>query len=105
MPATIAAVLVDWLIVEPQLGPGLARVGAFNLVLFLSVFMFGQIVKRGLALVVRRRVSRLDEETALSIVVEMVADGMVRNPAQVPGVVANLRRKLGELLAQEGTGS
>lgn len=99
LPATVAAVLVDWLVVAPQRGPGLTRVGAFNVVLVLSVFVFAQIAQRGLALVVRRRVSRLDEETAMSIVVEMVADGMVRNPARVPGVVATLRRKFGELLA------
>ena len=59
-----------------------------------SIVALGVVFKVLIDLALRRRVARLDDESALSIVLDQLRLGMVVNPALVPRAVTWIRREI-----------
>jgi hypothetical protein len=61
-----------------------------------SIVALGLVFKVLIGVALRRQVARLDEESALSIVLGQLRRGMARNPALVPRAVTWIRRALAD---------
>ena len=62
-----------------------------------SIIGLGIVFKVLIGMTLRRRVARLDEASALNIVLEQLRLGMVVNPALVPRAVTWIRREIDAL--------
>lgn len=59
--------------------------------LFLVVFVLAAIIRLSIAWVVRRRAARLDEDSALALVLALIAEGTNRRPRHAARVMKYLR--------------
>lgn len=77
--------------------------GAFHyqvatIIMFAFVVVISRLVKGMLALVVRMRAARLDDDKALRIVIEEIDRGMTLAPVHVPGATDAFKRRLQAIL-------
>jgi len=75
----------------------------FAIAFLLLVPLLTALLRRSFAWIVRRRVARLDDESAFAILVRHVARAADRRPSRVPTAMKFLRRNLVKLLEGEAT--
>jgi hypothetical protein len=88
----------DHYLLAAALGTGLHRIVAVGAMFFFATVVLSELVRFGLASIVRRRAADLDADEALRIVTARIVAGMAKNPSRVPVVMRSIRTKLGDVV-------
>jgi hypothetical protein len=100
VPGTVLGSLVTHVWVAPWLSDAAAQMALVGIIVASNALLgvlFQALIERRL----RREVARLDEESALAIVLEQIRAGMAANPARVPRAVTRTRKYILELMERE----
>jgi hypothetical protein len=96
VPGTVLGSLAAHFWIAPWVSnDGLTLVGSIVASFAIVGVLFKVLIEHGL----RRQVARLDEESALAIVLEQLRAGMAMHPAMVPHAVTRTRKEIQKLMA------
>lgn len=93
IPGCAMGTAVDFVVARPRMTED-ANLSALVWIIVASVGALGFVFRLLIAAALRRRVGRLDEDSALALVLAQVRRGMAANPAFVPRACEWLRRGL-----------
>jgi len=93
VPGCVVGAVVTYLVVAPRISED-SSLTALVWIMVASIAVLGVVFKLLIEATLRRRVARLDEETALGIVLEQLRLGMIANAALVPRACVWIRRGL-----------
>ena len=96
VPGCVLGVLLTRLFAAPRMSED-SGLTALVWIIVASIVALGVVFKVLIELTLRRRVARLDDESALNIVLDQLRLGMVVNPALVPRAVTWIRREVAAL--------
>jgi hypothetical protein len=100
VPGTVLGSLATHFWIAPWLSDGVGQMALVGSILASNAILgalFKVLIEHGL----RRQVARLDEESALALVLEQLRAGMAMHPAMVPHAVTRTRKEILKLMERE----